>query len=294
MNPVASNTYTRGAFMTPAVQKRLHPWRENLYEIIFEADTPAGKLFDVALILSIMLSVVVVMMDSVASLSDRYGAWLSAAEWIFTLFFTAEYIFRMLCVRRPLRYACSILGIIDLLAILPSYLSLFFPGTQYLLVIRVLRVLRIFRVLKLVHYLGEVRALNRAIAASRRKITVFLFTVLTLMVIFGSLMYLIEGGKNGFTSIPKSIYWAIVTMTTVGYGDISPQTNTGQTLASLIMILGYGILAVPTGIVTSELSRASRKREVSTQVCPSCLSEGHDPDALFCKYCAARLNPKST
>lgn len=277
--------------MSPAALKTSPPWRERLYEIIFEADTPAGKLFDVALIISILLSVVVVMMDSVHSLNERYRVGLSAAEWLFTLFFSGEYILRLICVRRPIRYACSILGIIDLLAILPSYLSLFFPGTQYLVVIRVLRVLRIFRVLKLVHYLGEVRALNRAIAASRRKITVFLFAVLTLMVIFGSLMYLIEGGENGFTSIPKSIYWAIVTMTTVGYGDISPQTNLGQTVASLIMIMGYGILAVPTGIVTSELGRTSRRRGVSTQVCPSCLAEGHDPDALFCKYCAARLNP---
>ncbi len=269
------------------------PWRENLYVIIFEADTRLGKIFDLALIISILLSVVVVMMDSVASLGDHYGVWLNAAEWLFTLLFSLEYILRLSCVRRPLRYACSVLGIIDLLAILPSYLSLFFPGTQYLVVIRVLRVLRIFRVLKLVHYLGEVRALNRAIAASRRKITVFIFSVLTLMVIFGSLMYLIEGGENGFSSIPKSIYWAIVTMTTVGYGDISPQTNLGQTLASLIMILGYGILAVPTGIVTSEMSRAYKKQGVSTQVCPFCLAEGHDPDAIFCKYCAARLNPPS-
>lgn len=280
--------------MSPAVLKTSPPWRERLYEIIFEADTSLGKLFDVTLIVSIILSVVVVMMDSVASWSERYSVWLSAAEWLFTVLFSGEYILRLICVRRPIRYACSVLGIIDLLAILPSYLSLFFPGTQYLVVIRVLRVLRIFRVLKLVHYLGEVRALNRAIAASRRKITVFLLTVLTLMVIFGSLMYLIEGGENGFTSIPKSIYWAIVTMTTVGYGDISPQTTLGQTVASFIMIMGYGILAVPTGIVTSELGRTSRMRGGSTQVCPSCLAEEHDPDARFCKYCAARLTSGST
>jgi voltage-gated potassium channel len=268
------------------------PWRERLYTVIFEADTRAGKLFDVMLILSILLSVGVVMMDSVTLLHENYGTWLLIGEWLFTLIFSVEYVLRLLCVQRPLRYATSVLGIIDLLAVLPSYVSLFFPGTQYLLVIRILRVLRIFRVLKLVHYLGEVRTLNRAIAASRRKITVFIFAVLTLMVIFGSIMYLIEGPENGFTSIPKSIYWAIVTMTTVGYGDISPQTSFGQTLASLIMILGYGILAVPTGIVTTEMVRSPQKT-VTTQVCPHCLSEGHDPDAVYCKYCAAPLNHKA-
>ncbi len=265
-------------------------WKEKCYTVIFEADSRGGKLFDLMLIISILLSVSVVMMDSVVTLHQEYGTWLWLGEWVFTLLFSVEYALRLSCVRRPIRYAVSILGIIDLLAILPSYLSLFFPGTQYLIVIRILRVLRIFRVLKLVHYLGEVRTLNRAIAASRRKITVFLFAVLTLMVIFGSLMYLIEGPENGFTSIPKSIYWAIVTMTTVGYGDISPQTNLGQTLASLIMILGYGILAVPTGIVTTELVRTPRKHEVSTRMCPQCLSEGHDPDARYCKYCTAELN----
>ena len=273
-----------------ATPQNSRPWKEKCYTIIFEADTRAGKLFDVVLIVSILLSVGVVMMDSVVTLHQEYGTLLWIGEWVLTLLFSVEYALRLSCVRRPIRYAVSVLGIIDLLAVLPSYLSLFFPGTQYLIVIRVLRVLRIFRVLKLVHYLGEVRALNRAIAASRRKITVFLFTVLTLMVIFGSLMYLIEGPENGFTSIPKSIYWAIVTMTTVGYGDISPQTSIGQALASLIMILGYGILAVPTGIVTTELVRTPRKCDVSTRVCPQCLSEGHDPDALYCKYCATELN----
>jgi voltage-gated potassium channel len=265
-------------------------WRQRLYEIIFEADTPVGKLFDVTLIGTIVASVLVVMADSVASFSREYGPWLHGAEWGFTIFFSVEYLLRLLCVRRPVRYAFSLLGIVDLLAIVPTYLSLFFPGTQYLLVIRVLRVLRIFRVLKLAHYLGEMNVLARALAASRRKIIGYLFAVLTLVVVFGSLMYLVEGAGNGFTSIPKSIYWAIVTMTTVGYGDISPGTNLGQTLASLIMILGYGIIAVPTGIVTTELGRSSRPVRVSTQVCPSCLSEGHDPDAVFCKYCGERMN----
>ena len=268
-------------------------WRQILYEVIFEADTPAGKLFDVALIGTILASVLVVMADSVASFSDVYGSWLHGAEWVFTVFFSLEYVLRLLCVRRPVRYAFSLLGIVDLLAIVPTYLSLFVPGTQYLIVIRVLRVLRIFRVLKLAHYLGEMNVLSRALAASRRKITVFLFAVLTLVVVFGSLMYLVEGAENGFTSIPRSIYWAIVTMTTVGYGDISPGTALGQTLASMIMILGYGIIAVPTGIVTTELGRASHCDLVSTQVCPSCLSEGHDPDAVFCKYCGERMNEES-
>lgn len=268
-------------------------WRQKLYETIFEADTPAGKMFDVALIWTILASVLVVMADSVASFSELYGAWLHGAEWGFTIFFSVEYMLRLLCVRRPVRYAFSLLGIIDLLAIVPTYLSLFVPGTQYLIVIRVLRVLRIFRVLKLAHYLGEMDVLTRALAASRRKITVFLAAVLTLVVVFGSLMYLVEGAENGFTSIPRSIYWAIVTLTTVGYGDISPGTSLGQTLASLIMILGYGIIAVPTGIVTTELGRTSRPCRISTQVCPSCLSEGHDADAVFCKYCGERMNEES-
>lgn len=266
------------------------PVKQTLYEIIFEADTPAGKLFDVILIALIVSSVLTVMADSVASVSTRYRPLLRSLEWSFTILFTVEYALRLSCVQKPLRYAASFLGIIDLLAILPTYLSLMVPGTQYLIVIRVLRVLRIFRIFKLAYYLGEADILMRALQDSRRKITVFLVTVITLVIIFGSLIYLIEGARNGFTSIPKSIYWAIVTLTTVGYGDISPKTNLGQCLASLIMILGYGIIAVPTGIVTAELTRRS-DRKVSTQVCPSCLSEGHDTNARFCKFCSARLNP---
>jgi voltage-gated potassium channel len=202
--------------------------------------------------------------------------------------FTVEYLLRLACVGRPLKYAFSFYGIVDLLAIVPTYLSLLLPGSQYLLVIRILRILRIFRILKLVAYLSEARLLMRALRASSRKITVFLFTVLTLVVIFGSLMYVIEGEANGFTSIPRSIYWAIVTLTTVGYGDISPQTGMGQTLASMVMILGYSIIAVPTGIVTVEMSQAFRQK-VSTQACPECSAEGHDADARYCKYCGAAL-----
>ncbi|BCS99036.1 ion transporter [Desulfoluna limicola] len=264
--------------------------RHRLHEIIFEADTKAGKWFDVILIICIVSSVLVVMLDSVATFQERYGLYLLWLEWGFTLLFTAEYMLRISCVKRPLGYAASFLGVVDLLAILPTYVSLFVPGSQYLIVIRVLRVLRVFRVFKLATYIGEASTLVQALQASRKKITIFLLTILTLVIIFGSLMYLVEGPSNGFTSIPRSAYWAIVTMTTVGYGDISPKTNPGQTLASVIMILGYAIIAVPTGIVTAELGIAGQKKIVSTQVCPECMAEGHDPDAIFCKHCSARLN----
>jgi len=262
--------------------------RARLHELIFEADTPAGKLFDVLLIASIVVSVVMVMLDSVSSIQVLYGRLLYTGEWFFTILFTIEYLLRLYSVGRPLAYASSFFGIVDLLAVLPTYLSIFIPGTQYLLVIRILRVLRIFRVLKLVQYLGEARMLAQALKASRRKIIVFLFVVLTMVVIFGSLMYLIEDPQNGFTSIPRSIYWAIVTLTTVGYGDISPQTNFGQAISAIIMIIGYGIIAVPTGIVTAELTQVY-KRTISTQACPECSAEGHDTDARHCKYCGERL-----
>lgn len=265
-------------------------WQHRLHEIIFEADTRAGKLFDIFLILAIILSVLVVMLDSVASITRAHGNLLLVLEWGFTLLFTLEYLLRLICVKKPLRYAASPLGLVDLLAVLPTYVSLVVPGSQYMMVIRVLRVLRIFRVLKLASYLGEANVLTRALKASRQKIIVFLVTVMTLVIIFGSTMYLIEGTENGFTSIPKSIYWAIVTMTTVGYGDISPKTPLGQFIAAMVMILGYGIIAVPTGIVTSQITRISKK-PVSTQTCPVCMAEGHDPDALFCKFCSAQLNP---
>jgi len=275
--------------MKPAVQTRaLSGWQIRLHEVIYEADTPAGKCFDILLILSILLSVAVVMLDSVRAIRLVYGAELYDIEWVFTVLFTVEYGLRLACIGRPLHYAISFFGIVDLLAVLPTYLSLFVPGAQYLLVIRLLRIIRVFRVLKLVQYLNEARMLTRALRASRRKITVFLFAVLTLVVLLGSLMYMIEGGANGFTSIPKSIYWAIVTLTTVGYGDISPQTAAGQILAAAIMILGYSIIAVPTGIVTAEFAQAFRKG-VSTQACPQCSAEAHDEDAVYCKYCGARL-----
>ncbi len=266
----------------------LNRWRRKFHEVIFEADTPAGKWFDVLLILAILISVVMVMLDSVATARNAFGRMLLAGEWLFTILFTIEYLLRLFSVGRPWAYATSFFGVVDLLAILPTYLSIIIPGAQYLLVIRILRVLRIFRILKLVQYLGEARLLTQALRASRRKITVFLFVVLTLVTIFGSLIYLIEDPKDGFTSIPKSIYWSIVTLTTVGYGDISPRTNLGQLLSALIMIIGYGIIAVPTGIVTVELTQAF-KRQISTQACPECSAEGHDADAKFCKYCGSRL-----
>jgi voltage-gated potassium channel len=263
-------------------------WRDVLFEIIFEADTPAGKWFDLILIMSILLSVAAVMLDSVNSINANYGRLLHAVEWFFTILFTVEYILRLVCVGKPMRYAVSFFGIVDLLAILPTYTSLLFPSSRYLLVVRILRVLRIFRVLKLGHHTKEATMLRKALYASRRKILVFFSAVLTLVVIIGSLMYVIEGQQGGFTSIPRSVYWAVVTLTTVGYGDISPQSAPGQLLAALVMILGYSIIAVPTGIVTAELSRA-HAAESSRQACPSCSAEGHDRDARYCKFCGAKL-----
>lgn len=263
-------------------------WRHRLHTLIFESDTRAGKAFDVALLATILASIAVVMLDSVASLRERYGLSFFVAEWLFTVLFTIEYALRVASVRRPWRYVFSVWGLIDLLAILPSYISLFFPNTQYLLAVRVLRLLRIFRIFKLARHLDEAGVLKRALFASRRKITVFLSTVLTLTVLFGTLMYVIEGPDHGFSSIPKSVYWAVVTMTTVGFGDITPKTPLGQLVTTFIMLTGYGIIAVPTGIYASELAREN-SRSVSAQACPDCSAEGHDPDAKHCKYCGAQL-----
>ena len=264
------------------------PWRARMHEVIFEADTPAGKAFDVALLLAITLSVLAVSLESVTGIRSRYGGALRAVEWFFTILFTIEYLLRLASVRRPSRYALSFFGIVDLLSIVPTYLSFFIVGSQSLLVIRALRLLRIFRVLKLVHFLGEARMLHAAIRAASRKIVVFVGTVLTAVLIVGAAMYLIEGEQNGFTSIPQSVYWAIVTMTTVGYGDVAPQTIAGKFLASVVMILGYGVIAVPTGIVSVEVA-ASLRDATRTQVCPSCAAEGHANDAEYCMYCGSRL-----
>jgi voltage-gated potassium channel len=262
-------------------------WRRKLHEIIFEAETPIGKAFDVILMWAIIISIFTVVLESVKSIREEYGLLLYALEWFFTILFTIEYILRLLSVRKPWRYALSFFGLVDILAIAPTYLSFFVPGLQYLLTIRILRLLRIFRVLKLSEYISEAQLLTSALRASARKIGVFLLAVLSLVTIIGSLMYVIEGEKNGFVNIPKGIYWAIVTLTTVGYGDISPQTPLGQFFASIVMILGYGIIAVPTGIVTVEISKAVGK--VSTESCHSCGVEGHDADANNCKYCGAKL-----
>jgi voltage-gated potassium channel len=265
------------------------PLRHKLHEIIYEADTPAGKWFDIILIVCIILSVIAVMLDSVNAISVRYGEWLFYAEWVFTILFTIEYILRLISVTRPIYYATSFFGIVDLLAILPTYIGLFIAGGKYLVVIRLLRILRIFRVLKLTRYVGESRVLIKALRASRRKITIFIFTVLTIVTILGSFMYLIEGEENGFTSIPMSIYWAIVTLTTVGYGDITPQTVLGQFLSVIIMLLGYGIIAVPTGIITVEMTQAFKSDAGNIRACTSCGADNHDEDAVHCKYCGDKL-----
>jgi len=264
------------------------PWQTKLHEIIFEAETPSGKVFDLALLLAIILSVVAVLLESIASLRANHGPTLRAIEWFFTILFSIEYTLRLASAGRPIRYALSFFGLVDLLAIVPTYLSVILPGAQSLIVIRALRLLRVFRVMKLVHFVGEARLLGAALHASSRKIIVFLGTVLTLMLIVGSLMYLIEGEEHGFTNIPESIYWTIVTMTTVGYGDLAPVTVVGRILASIVMIMGYGIIAVPTGIVTVEMASATR-RAVSTRACLDCARDGHDSDASHCKYCGGRL-----
>jgi voltage-gated potassium channel len=262
-------------------------WRNRVHEIIFEAETPAGKLFDLVLIVLILLSVVAVILESTRGIREAFGPELYAAEWAFTILFTLEYVLRLSAVRNPIRYALSFYGVVDLLAILPTYLSLFLPGTQYLLSIRILRLLRIFRILKLTSYISEGRVILTALHNSKRKILVFVVAILTIVTVVGTLMYVVEGEENGFTDIPTSVYWAIVTLTTVGYGDLSPKTGLGKLLASMVMIMGYGIIAVPTGIVTGELIRAAKP--ASTQVCPECHAEPHDLDALFCKYCGTEL-----
>ena len=264
------------------------PWRTKTYEVIFEADTPSGKLFDVLLIVAILLSVTVVFLESIEELKKDYDQIFYALEWGFTILFSVEYLLRIICVNKPLRYVFSFYGVIDFLSIAPTYLSLIIVGSQYLLAIRILRLLRVFRVFKLTHLLTQSNILVGALKASRAKIAVFLFAVLTSVVVIGAIIYVVEGPENGFTSIPVSMYWAIVTLTTVGYGDISPQTPLGQLIASIVMIMGYAIIAVPTGIVSVEIASAARK-QITTQVCPYCLAEGHDKDASHCKYCGSKL-----
>lgn len=268
-------------------------WRDVTHEVIFEADTPAGKAFDVALLVAICASVVAVCLETVPRVQAAYGFELLLAEWAFTILFTAEYGLRLVCVRQPLAYARSFFGIVDLLAVVPTYLSLLLPGAQSLLIVRTLRLLRVFRVFKMARYLAEAEVLAAAIRESRRKIVLFLGTVLTIVVIMGALMFLIEGPAHGFTSIPTGVYWAVVTVTTVGYGDVSPETTPGRFLAAILMLMGYGILAVPTGIFSVELIRA-QMRPVSTRACRSCSAEGHDVDARYCRICGERLEPASS
>ena len=265
--------------------------RKTIHEIIFESDTKKGRVFDFVLFSAIALSVIIVMLDSVASLDEEYGNLFNTLEWGLTILFTIEYILRIITVKKPSKYIFSFYGIIDFLAIIPTYLSLFIGGTEYLLIIRILRLLRIFRVLKLVRYVGAAETLRTALQNSRRKIIVFVEVVLILVVVIGSMMYIIEGPENGFTSIPKSIYWAIVTVTTVGYGDIAPNTVFGQVIASLLMITGYAIIAVPTGIITTEMAKVKGpKINLNTQVCQKCHHQIHDDDALFCKKCGTSLD----
>lgn len=265
-------------------------FRHKVHEIIHEADTPAGKLFDIVLLVLIIISIVAVMLESVASIHARYGYELVIIEWIITIFFTLEYIGRIITVRKPLSYILSFAGIIDLLATLPAYIDLFFPGLHFLLSLRAIRLLRVFRILKLMHFVGASEMLVSALKKSRVKIAVFLFTVIVLCIILGTLMYMIEGPENGFANIPVSIYWTIVTLTTVGFGDITPQTPLGQFISMVIMILGYGIIAVPTGIVTSQI--VSDKTDSNTQFCPNCNASKHRDDAEFCYNCGSKLNLK--
>lgn len=263
-------------------------WRARWFHIIFDHDDRPSRLFDVVLIVAILSSILVTVLDSVADLHDRATRLFYLLEWLFTLLFTAEYLLRIAVVDRPRAYMRSFFGVVDLLAVLPTYLSLFFVGSQYLLVVRALRILRIFRVLKMTRYINESNLLWSALLRGRHKILVFISTILTLVLIFGALMYLVEGPDNGFSSIPKSMYWAVVTLTTVGFGDITPHTTLGQLLTSVIMLVGYGIIAVPTGIFAAEL--AAGMREARQRIaCPACRLADHETDARYCRHCGAAL-----
>lgn len=264
-------------------------WRRRLYEIVFEAETPAGRAFDKVLVLAILLSVGVVMADSVPAIHERFRTALAGAEWFFTLLFTVEYVARLASVERPLRYARSFFGIVDLLAVLPTYLAFFLPETHALIDVRILRLLRIFRIFKLTDYLVEYQMLAEALAASRRKILVFLSAVLMVVLILGTLLYVVEGPQHGFTDIPTSVYWAITTITTVGFGDITPKTDLGRFIASVIMLIGWGTLAVPTGIVTAEMTVRRQRAMFLPRVCGQCGAAAATADARYCHVCGAAL-----
>ena len=265
------------------------PWRLRAYTIVFESGTPGGRLFDVLLIVAILASVIVVILDSVRSITLRHGALFEALEWGFTLLFTVEYVVRLCCVRHPLRYATSFFGVVDLLAVLPTYLAFFVPEVHALVDVRLLRLLRVFRILKLGAYVSEFGYLRAALIASRRKIIVFVGFVLVVIAVVGTVMYVVEGPEHGFTSIPVAIYWGITTMTTVGFGDITPRTDLGRFIASCMMLLGWGILAVPTGIVTAEMTVRRIAGRAPPRICAACSAEGHDADARFCKHCGKPL-----
>lgn len=263
-------------------------WRHKLHEVIYEADTKAGKLFDVVLLIAILASIVFVMLESVDSIQKEHGQLLNVAEWVITILFSVEYLLRIISIKKPLKYIFSFYGVIDFLSTIPKYLSMFLVGSHNLAALRALRLLRVFRILKLVRYIGESNRLLVALRASKAKIAVFLFFVLILCIILGTIMYMVEGSDNGFTSIPRSVYWAIVTLTTVGYGDIAPSTPLGQLIASIIMILGYAIIAIPTGIVSSEMTKTVI--DTNTQACPTCLASSHKDNAEFCYQCGNKLN----
>jgi voltage-gated potassium channel len=272
---------------------KFNSFRERLHEIIFEAETPEGKLFDVILLGMILLSILVLMLETVPAYQARWQDEFKILDWTFTLFFTIEYLLRLYCVYSPKRYVVSFFGIIDLISILPSYLSIFFPGTQSLMIVRGLRLLRVFRIFKLDNFLHQGNVIVAALKSSRTKISIFMFFVLLLVNIFGSIMYLVEHEVNeGFNSIPRGIYWSIVTITTVGYGDISPVTPLGQMIASVIMIMGYAIIAVPTGIVTSAVMKAEKPEKSTSESCINCGKDGHDHNAVYCKFCGHHLNER--
>ncbi|MFK8060866.1 MAG: ion transporter [Polaribacter sp.] len=266
-------------------------WKQKLHEVIYEADTKEGKLFDVVLLIAIIASIVLVMLESIESFDTKYHDFLNISEWIITILFSIEYILRIVSIKKPFKYIFSFYGIIDLLSTIPKYLSFIIVGSHHFAALRALRLLRVFRILKLARYIGASNTLMIALRASKAKIAVFIFFIVIICIILGTIMYMIEGADNGFTSIPRSVYWAIVTLTTVGFGDIAPQTPFGQLIASIIMILGYGIIAIPTGIVSSEMTKSMTNLDTNTQSCPNCLKEGHKNKADFCFNCGTILNP---
>jgi voltage-gated potassium channel len=262
-------------------------WKERIHEIIYEADTKEGKLFDVILLIAILASTVLVMLESVKSFDDKYHDILNISEWVITILFTIEYILRIISIKKPFKYIFSFYGVIDFLSTIPKYLSLILVNSHHFAALRALRLLRVFRILKLTRYIGASNTLMKALTASRAKIAVFIFFIVIICILLGTLMYMIEGAENGFTSIPRSVYWAIVTLTTVGFGDITPQTPLGQLIASIIMILGYGIIAIPTGIVSSEMTKTNL--DVNTQTCKTCAAEKHKDGASFCHNCGSKF-----